>query len=152
MDYYHWSNTLYEPNTFMPIGTFGRWISNQGPLAQQFERLMEERRLLVSPDAPSRSACIFMLKPQEAEGFEPRQCLYKLQPARGAAVSQHNYKVGTYFSELISLGNQTQILLETALMDAYWLNNGPYGAQTGQPLHYIPEFLTDQPTLIAESR
>ena len=41
MNLYHFSDKYYEPDTFIPIGNFAKFIKNQNETIQEFERVME---------------------------------------------------------------------------------------------------------------
>lgn len=146
---YHFSDKYYEPDTFFPIGNFAKYIANQSETEQEFERLMEEKRVALGVSSPSRMNCLFTLKSEYLDNFKNnRKFLYELEVPESEALFSHNYNVGTYFSTLFHFNIIDVIKADEKLMEDYWKSSGPYIDCNGTDIGYNEEILVGNPLKI----
>jgi hypothetical protein len=149
MNLYHFSHKYYVPDAFFPIGNFAKFIANQSKTVQEFEQLMEEKRVELGVSSPSRLKCIFTFSKEVAEGFNSdRKFLYELEVPEDEKLFTHNYEVGTYFSTLFHLNSIDVIKADEQLMEDYWKGTGPYIDSIGRDIGYIEEILVTNPLKI----
>lgn len=146
---YHFSDKYYEPDTFFPIGSFAKYIANQSQIVQEFEQLMEEKRVALGVSSPSRMNCLFTLKSEGVDNFKNnRKFLYELEVPESEALYSHNYNVGTYFSTLFHFNIIDVIISDEKLMEDYWKRTSPYINSIGKDIGYDEEILVANPLKI----
>lgn len=142
MTLYHFSNKFFEVGDQIPIGHFKVTVSKANNIVQEFECLMEERRLIVNPNAISRLNCLFTFPNNVAEGFKTdREFLYELKLPKGVNASSHNHEIGTYFSKLFHLNDIDFIKDELNLIDNYWTNTRLVSDSNGIKIDHNEEIL-----------
>lgn len=146
MDLYHFSNTYYEPDSFIPTGNFAKFIAKQSEVVQEFESMMEEIRKTIGVDSPSRLNCLFTFKSGKTDFYgTDRKFLYELEVPEDETLYLHNFNVGTFFSNLFHFNNIDVLKEEEKLMADYWNCTGPYIDSLGRDIGYEEEVLVANP-------
>lgn len=143
MKLYHFSDQYFEEGDHIEPGHFSITVANAQKIKQEFEDVLEARRLLNPSASISRKSCLFTVSSEYADGFKTqRRYMYELELLTTASIQKCNHAIITYFTRFFPLNDSAYFTDKLHLLDAYWLNVQSCD-DDGSAIEYEEEILVD---------